>query len=207
MLTLAALVLGSTLTASGAADAASAEPPPLTPLQERRERRRLRMNKIHAIAGIGMEVGAGALHALTGLTFIGHAVSCSDTASECSKGTPVVLFLPVGAVALGWAGATRLAAAREASIWRSPTFWVGTAVPIATLVTLTLVGPDQSTRDGRIAASTAFVAGLVLGNVIQVWGAFTAPPRDAAARTRSLSLAPGCGPTAGGVLCGAFARF
>jgi hypothetical protein len=69
------------------------------------------------------------------------------------------------------------------------------------------VGPDQGTRDGRIVVNTAFVAGFVLGNVIQVWGAFTAPPRDTAAATRSLSLAPGCAPTAGGVVCGALARF
>jgi hypothetical protein len=207
MLTFAALVLGSTLTVAGAADAPSDEQPVITPQQARFERRRSRMAKVHTIAGVGLEVGAGLLHVLTATTFIGHDLSCSGSASECNKGTPIVIFLPVGAIAMGWAGATRLAAAREASIWRSPMFWAGTAVTLATVPAVALLSPGQGSRNGRVAVDAALVTGFVLGNVIQVWGAMTAPPRETAVGTRSLSLTPGCGPTSGGVICGTFARF
>ena len=138
---------------------------------------------------------------MTAWGFIGDDLSC--TGDDCNKGTPVVLCLPAGAIAMGSIGATRLAAGREASIWRSPLFWAGTAVTVLTIpAAVAVTYAFQSERNRRVAADTALVAGFVLGNVIQVWGAFTAPPRAVAAGARPLSLAPGCGPTAGGVVCG-----
>ena len=114
-----------------------------------------------------------------------------------------MLVLPAGAIAMGWIRATRLAAGREASIWRSPVFWAGTAVTVLTIPAAVAVSyAFQNDRNRRVAADTALVAGFVLGNVIQVWGAYTAPPRDVPAGTRPLSVAPGCGPTAGGIVCG-----
>jgi len=216
MVTLAALVIGSALTAAGAVDAPSAEPAPappiVTPLEQRREQRRElrrhRMATIHTVAGIGLEVGAGLFHVLTATTFIGHDLSCAPSDSRCNMGTPIVLFLPAGAIAMGWVGATRLAAGREASIWRSPVFWAGTGVTVATLVIPTVLGAalnsptDQPSQNARVAWDIALVTGFVLGNVIQVWGAYTAPPRDVPAGTRALNLAPGCGPTSGGIVCG-----
>ena len=208
MLTLAALVLGSTLTAAGAADAPSAEEPVITPLQERTERRRRRMLKVHTIAGVGLEIGAGLLHAVTAAAFISDDLSCNGSASECNKGTPIVLFVPIGALAMGGIGATRLAAGREANIWQSPMFWAGTLVTLVTVPVVAVIGFDQDSRNGRVAVDATMVAGFVLGNIMQVWGALTAPPRDAPVGTRSLSLAPACGPTSGGVMCGlTFARF
>jgi hypothetical protein len=37
---------------------------------------------------------------------------------------------------------------------------------------------------------------------MQVWGALTAPPRNVEATTHALRVAPACGPTAGGTVCG-----
>jgi hypothetical protein len=205
MVTLAALVLGATLTTT-AADAPAVEqaPDPPTPRQLRAERHRRRMATIHTVGGVALEVGAGFLHLMTASGFIGHDLSC--TGEACHLGTPVVLFLPAGAVAMGWIGATRLAAGREASIWRSPLFWAGTATTIfGTLAAMEVTGAiagSGETRGKRVAVDTAFVAGLVLGNVLEVWGAFTAPPREPPAGTRPLSVAPACGPTTGGVVCG-----
>ena len=206
MLTLAALVLGSTLAAAGAVDAPSPGPPPepqvLTPRELRAERRRRRMATIHTVAGVGLEIGAGLFHVLTAANFVANDPSCAESGSnrKCN-GTPIVLVLPVGAVAMGWAGATRLAAGREASIWRSPLFWAGTGVTIATYLGTSALSVALNNQSEQVAWG-AIVAGAVLGNVIQVWGAYTAPPRDAAAGTRALSLAPGCGPTSGGMMCG-----
>jgi hypothetical protein len=223
MAMLAALVLVSTLATASAASppdgpaaesAESVEAPVLTPRQARAERHRRRMDTIHTVAGVGMEIGAGLLHVLTATTFIDEELRCGGNAAapECHNGTPVIVFLPAGAIGLGWAGATRLAAGREASIWRSPLFWVGTAVTIATIpVAVGLdraFGSSLNSRNEGVATISALVAGFVIGNVIQVWGAYTAPPRDAPAATRRMSVAPGCAPTSGGVVCGlALANF
>jgi hypothetical protein len=159
------------------------------------------MATIHTVGGVALEIGAGFLHFVTGWGLIGHDLSC--TGDECRLGTPVVLFVPAGAVAMGWIGATRLASGREASIWRSPVFWGGTAVTVLTIpASVAVTYAFQSDRGRRVAFDTAFVTGLVLGNVIQVWGAYTAPPRDLPAGTRPLTVAPGCAPTASGVVCG-----
>ena len=219
MLTLATLVLGSTLATTSAADAPAAaeapaaEQPVVSPLQERTERRRRRMAKIHTVAGVGLEVGAGLLHVLTATTFIGHDSSCNGSDSQCRMGTPIVVFLPAGAITLGWIGAARLAAGREASIWRSPLFWAGTGVTLlaplaAAAVASAMFNAGPGSRNERVAADATIVAGFVLGNVIEVWGAFTAPPRDTPPAARALSLAPGCAPTSGGIVCGlALAHF
>jgi hypothetical protein len=46
------------------------------------------------------------------------------------------------------------------------------------------------------------VAGAIVGTTLQIWGAMIAPPRETKLASRSLHLAPGCGPTSGGVVCG-----
>jgi hypothetical protein len=77
----------------------------------------------------------------------------------------------------------------------------------ATLFVTAALSTGQNTRNDRVALDVAYLAGSVLGNTMQVWGAFTAPARDPAVGTRALSLAPGCAPTAGGFACGALAHF
>lgn len=204
MVTLAALLVGVTLTAAGPADPPVVnplEPPVLTPREQRAERHRRRMATIHTVGGVALEVGAGLFHLLTASAVIGDDPSC--VGDECHRGSPVLVLLPATAIAMGWIGATRLAAGREASIWRSPVFWVGTAVTIVTLpAAVAATYAFQSDRHQRVAGGTTLVAGFVLGNVIQVWGAFTAPPREPPVGPRELSVAPGCAPTAGGIACG-----
>jgi hypothetical protein len=119
----------------------------------------------------------------------------------CNIGTPLVVLLPLSATAAGWVGATRPAAGREASIWRSPVFWAGTATELAAYVVWTL-SSKQRTPDERLTWDTIFLTGAVLGTAMQVWGALVAPPRPVEPNAQSLRLAPGCGPTSGGVLCG-----
>jgi hypothetical protein len=208
MLTLAALVIGSALTAAGPLEPPSTEPPPeppiVTPLQRRTERHRRRMAKVHTIAGFALETGAGLFHLWTAAVLISDDLRCDGSDATCSS-SPMVLALPLTATALGWIGATRFAAARDATIWRSPLFWAGTVVSVTSYLATAAFSLDvnsQNSRDKRLAVDIAFVAGSVLGNVIQVWGAFTAPARDAAAGTRPLSLAPACGAISGGLACG-----
>ncbi len=209
MLTLAALVIGSALTAAGAVDAPSTEPPPeppvVTPLQRRTERHRRRMAKVHTFAGFALETGAGLFHFWTAAVLISDDLRCDGSDATCSSaGSPIVLALPLAATGLGWIGATRFAAARDATIWRSPLFWAGTVVTVTSYIATAAFSLDvnsQNSRDKRLAVDIAFVAGSVIGNVIQVWGAFTAPPRDAAG-TRPLSLAPACGAISAGLACG-----
>src|SRR4029078_7462623 len=154
MTVLAALVLGSTLTAVGGTETPSSEQPAVTPIQQfdsgesavpdpkaaRRDekiaRRRRTMLKLHTIGGVALEVASTGLHALTAAGFIDADANlppegCAAPDMPCKGGTPVVLFIPAGAMATGWIGATRIAAAREASIWRSPLFWGGTAISLA----------------------------------------------------------------------------
>jgi hypothetical protein len=225
MTMLAALVLGSTLMAVGGTETPSTAQPAVTPIQQfdsgesaavppdpraarradRIARRRRTMLKVHLIGGVALEVASTGLHALTAAGFIGADADlppegCAAPDMPC-RGTPIVLFVPVGAMATGWIGATRLAAAREASIWRSPLFWAGTAVSIASWVVPALV-VDGDTRKDRLTVDVVLVAGLVSGTAVQMWGAFLAPPREVKVASGSLHLAPGCGPTSGGVACG-----
>jgi len=207
MIPLAALVLGSSLMVT--ADAA--EPPAPDPRALRRakhaERHRRTMVVVNTVLGVGLELGSALFYVGTADWLIGRDVDlpsdgCQAASKPCDgKGTPVVLLGPVGAIAMGVVGATRLAAAREAAIWRSPTFWAGVSVQLATFMGVFVLGRDD-TRNHKLYSDTAFVAGSALGTVIQVWGGLTAPPRDADAPTHALRLAPACGPTAGGVVCG-----
>jgi hypothetical protein len=226
MTVLAALVLGSTLIAVGGTETPSTAQPAVTPIQQfdsgesaavapdpraarradRIARRRRTMLKVHLIGGVALEVASTGLHALTAVGFIGADADlppegCAAPDMPC-RGTPIVLFVPVGAMATGWIGATRLAAAREASIWRSPLFWAGTAVSIASWVVPALVVNGGDTRKDRLTVDVVLVAGLVSGTAVQMWGAFLAPPREVKVASGSLHLAPGCGPTSGGVACG-----
>lgn len=225
MTVLAALVLGATLTAAGGTETHATEQPAVAPVQpvdpgeaaaatpaatrraQKIARRRRTMLKLHTIGGVALEVASTGLHALTALTFIGADADlppegCAAPDMPC-RGTPIVLMIPAGAVATGWIGATRLAAAREASIWRSPVFWTGTAVSLIAVIPAAAAG-DGMTRNGRLTFDVLAVAGLVSGTAVQMWGAFLAPPREVkvAADASSLHLAPGCGPTSGGVVCG-----
>jgi len=224
MTVLAALVLGSTLTAVGGTETPSSEQPAVTPIQqfdsgesavpdpkaarraEKIARRRRTMLKLHTIGGVALEVASTGLHALTAAGFIDADADlppegCAAPDMPCKGGTPVVLFIPAGAMATGWIGATRIAAAREASIWRSPLFWGGTAISLASWVVPALV-VDGDTRKDRLTVDVVLVAGLVSGTAVQMWGAFLAPPREVKVASGSLHVAPGCGPTSGGVACG-----
>jgi hypothetical protein len=102
------------------------------------------------------------------------SASCEDPKMPCNIGTPLVVLLPLSATAAGWVGATRPAAGREASIWRSPVFWAGTATELAAYVVWTL-SSKQRTPDERLTWDTIFLTGAVLGTAMQVWGALVAP--------------------------------
>jgi hypothetical protein len=223
MATLAALVLGSGLTIlAGSAKASpadqpvvAAEPPPSPDgdaIERRRsaaaERRRQRRIGFNIIVGGALELGAGLLYVGTS-GFISRdlkltSAGCDAPDQPCRIGTPVVLLIPGSATALGVLGATRLAAAREANVWRSPMFWAGSAVSVAAYLAWGATG-DLKTRNERLTWDTTFLAGAVLGTAMQVWGALIAPRRDAepAPGARSLHAAPGCGATSGhAIVCG-----
>src|SRR5262245_46580391 len=188
MTALAALVLGSTLMAAGgsetpsteqidSAEQAEAAPAP-DPKAERRAaevaRRRRTMLTLHKIGGVALEVASTGLHAMTAAMFIDADADlpregCAAPDMPCKGGTPVVLFVPMGAMATGWIGATRIAAAREASIWRSPLFWGGTAVSLASWVVPAVV-VHGDTRKDRLTIDVVLVAGLVSGTAVQLWG-------------------------------------
>jgi hypothetical protein len=55
-------------------------------------------------------------------------------------------------------------------------------VTIANFVAVSALSSRQDTRNERVAWDATFVAGSVIGNVMQVWGAFTAPPRGGPSR-------------------------
>jgi hypothetical protein len=206
MMSLAALFLGSSLMVT--ADAV--EPPPPDPRALKRvrhaERHRRTMVAVNTLLGVGLELGSALFYAETGAWLIGRDVDlpsdgCHAASKPCYIGTPVVLLFPVGAIGMGAFGATRLAAAREAAIWRSPVFWAGVGVQLATLSGIVAFGGD-ATRNQQLYSDTAFIAGSAIGTVMQVWGALTAPPRNVEATTHALRVAPACGPTAGGAVCG-----
>jgi hypothetical protein len=210
MTALAALVLGSALTvAAGAVDPPPPDPPPdprALKRAARAERRRRTMAAVHTIVGVGLELGSALFYAATVDGLIGRDVDlpsdgCDAASKPCAGGTPVVLAFPVGAIAMGAVGATQLAAAREAVIWRSPMFWTGVFVQFGTFVVVGGLGPAE-TRNQQLFRDTTFIAGSVIGTVLQVWGAATAPPRDVAPAAHALHVAPACGPTAGGMMCG-----
>ena len=116
-----------------------------------------------------------------------------------------MLVFPVGAIGLGWAGATFLAAGRDASIWRSPLFWAGTGVQLATTVAGSVVAGRADSRNQQLVGDTIFLAGALAGTVMEVWGAGTAPLRhleNVQPVAHAPRFAPACGPTAGGVVCG-----
>jgi len=209
MTSLAALVLASALTVTaGAVDALPPDPPPdprALKRAQRAERRRRTMAAVHTIVGVGLELGSALFYAETALWLIGRDVDlpsdgCQAASNPCGGGTPVVLAFPLGAIAMGVVGATQLSAGREAAIWDSPIFWAGAGVQLATLVVV--VGLDTKTRNQQLAADTTFIGGLVIGTVLQVVGAATAPPRDVESVAHAPRLAPACAPTAGGVMCG-----
>ena len=152
MTTLVALVLAASLTAttgvsgqvgapSGPEPAAetSAAPAP-QPEPDRAAINRMKRSKerraaINLVGGMLLELGAGLLYVGT-YGFIDRDLQltsegCNAPDMPCRGGTPVVLLIPAGAVAMGWAGANRFAASREANIWRSPVFWLGTGTLVA----------------------------------------------------------------------------
>src|SRR4051812_22392900 len=102
MVTLAVLVVGSTL-AAGGADPPAVQPLPAAPIfpprEQRAERHRRRMASVHTVEGVALESGASLLHLLTAWSFIGHDLSC--TGDDCKTGTPVALLLPAAAIAMG----------------------------------------------------------------------------------------------------------
>jgi hypothetical protein len=209
MTALAALVLGSALTVT----ASGVDPPPPDPppdpralrRAERAERRRRTMATVHTAVGVGLEVGSALFYAVTAESWIGRDVDlpgdgCRAASKPCG-GTPVVLLFPVGAVAMGAGGATQLAAGREAAFWRSPMFWTGEGVQVGTLVGVAVLGRDN-TRNQQLFSDTALLTGAVIGTVLQVWGAATAPPRHLESIAHAPHVAPACGPTAGGMMCG-----
>jgi hypothetical protein len=217
MTTLAALVLASSLTAvtgpAGGVEAPSGEEPAVAPAPKtepdraelKRRRSRERRSGLNLVGGMLLEVGAGLLYVGTS-GFIDRdlqltSAGCDAPDMPCRIGTPVVLLIPAGAVAMGWAGANRFAASREANIWRSPVFWLGTG----TLVASTLMWAFTSnlpTRNERLASDTTLLVGGVVGTSIQIWGAFSAPLREEKPAARALHLLPGCTPTSGGAVCG-----
>jgi hypothetical protein len=218
MMPLAALVFGSSLiVTAGPVD--PVDPPPPDPRAVKRaaraERRRHTMAVVKTVTGVGMEVGSALLYLVTADSLIARDVNlppagCSapdkpPAQRPCYAGTPVVLLFPVGAVGLGWAGATFLAAGRDASIWRSPLFWAGTGVQLATSALAIVVAGRADTRNQQLFADTTFIAGALAGTVMEVWGAGTAPLRHVETVEtveHAPRLAPACGPTAGGVVCG-----
>jgi hypothetical protein len=205
MTPLAALVLGSSLTAMTGGAGAPSEGQPVVAPSRRSERSRQRREAVNTVVAIGLEVGAT-------LFYIGAADSirsdlqltsagCNAPDQPCRLGTPVALLIPVSGMVMGAAGAARIAAAREANIWRSGLFWVGTATEVVAFG-VSLAGTNQDTRNQRVARDTTLVAGAIVGTTLQIWGAMIAPPRETKLASRSLHLAPGCGPTSGGVVCG-----
>ena len=216
MMPLAVLVLGSSLMATaGPVDAV--DPPPPDPRAVKRalrvERRRHTMAVVKTVTGVAMEVGSALLYWGTADWLIGRDINLPPAGCNapdkppvqrpCYTGTPVVLVFPVGAIGLGWAGATFLAAGRDASIWRSPLFWAGTGVQLATSALAAVVAGD--TRNQQLFADTTFIAGALAGTVLEVWGAGAAPlrhPEIVHPVAHTPRFAPGCAPTAGGVVCG-----
>ena len=207
---LAALVLGASLTATApeaapATPPASQAPPDRAEIERaRQERRRRRDTKVNFAGGVGLEVGAGLFYLLT-VTVIddlrGPRPSCDAAANTCGTGSPIAIIPPLAAPALGALGAVRLAAAREANIWRAPLFWEGAAVQFAAYATL-FIPVDRAHPTERLAWNAVFLTGAVLGTAMQVWGAAVAAPRQSEAKSRSLGVAPGCQPTSGGLVCG-----
>jgi hypothetical protein len=206
---LAAMVLGSAFTlTAGAVDSPPPDPPPdprALRRAERVERRRRRMATVHTVVGVGLEVGSALFYLVTADSWIGRDVDlpsdgCRAASNPCG-GTPVVLLFPAGAIAMGAVGATQLAAARDAAIWRSPMFWTGVGVQLGTLVGIGVLGRGDS-RNRQLFSDTAFIAGSVIGTVLQVWGSATAPPRHVEPIAHAPHIAPACGPTAGGMVCG-----
>lgn len=189
---------------TGGAGEASEGPPVVAPTR-RAERSRQRRKAVNTVVAIGLEIGATLFYVSTAdgirsdlqLTSAG----CNAPDQPCRLGTPVAVLIPVSGMVMGGAGAERMAAARDANIWGSPLFWVGTATEVLAFG-VSLSGTNQDTRNQRLARDTILVAGAVVGTTLQIWGAMSAPPREAKLASRSLRLAPGCGPTAGGVMCG-----
>jgi len=221
MTTLAVLVLGSISTVmAGEIDVPPAQQPAVAPEQQpppaaddaerdrraraRIERRKQRHVAFNLLAGIGLEAGAALFYVGTG-GFIQRdldltSAGCDAPDNPCG-GPPTVLLIPGSATALGVLGATRFAAARDAALWRSPVFWAGTFVEASAYVVWAATGYLR-TRSERLTWDTTFLATAVVGTGMQVWGALIAPPRDAEPAAHALHLAPGCAPTAGGVVCG-----
>jgi hypothetical protein len=207
-------VAASSGAASSGAEAPSVPEPAVAPAPQqepdRAKIKRMKRSKelragINLVGGIGLEVGAALLYLGTygfiarDLTLTGAGCDAPDM--PCRIGTPVVLLIPAGAIAMGWAGASRFAASREANLWRSPVFWVGTA----TLVAATLLWGSTAhlpTRNERLVSDSTLLVGGVLGTSFQIWGAFSAPLRETPPAAHSLCLAPGCTPTPGGAVCG-----
>jgi len=208
MTSLAALVLGSALTVTaGAVDALPPAPPPdprALKRAQRAERRRHTMAVVHTVVGVGLEIGAALFYAETAIWFFGDddmpSSGCQGGSNSCGGGTPAVLLFPVGAIAMGVVGATQLSAGREAAIWNSPIFWAGAGVQLATLVFAAGFATDPGNH--KLAADTTFIVGSLVGTVLQVVGAATAPPRDVEVVAHAPRVTPACGPTAGGMMCG-----
>jgi hypothetical protein len=205
MTPLAVLVLGSSLMAVADGAAAPSEAQPVVAPARRSERSRQRREAVNTVVAIGLEFAATLFYISTADSLRSDlqltSAGCNAPDQPCRVGTPVALLIPVSGMVMGAAGAGRIAAAREANIWRSPLFWFGTAVEVAGFVG-SLAGADQATRNQRLAQDATLVAGCIVGTTLQIWGAMIVPPREAKVASRSPHLLPGCGPTSGGIVCG-----
>ena len=154
--------------------------------------------------GAAMEVGSGLFYGLTAASVFGSDLHPSDASADASQrsvdGNVAIVFLPIAATALGFGGATCLASGRETAYWRSPLFWSGAAVEIAAYGALMIGGAHH--RTGELVGRSISMAASVLGTVMEVWGAMTAPPRDLRPSAQALRIVPGCGLGPNAVVCG-----
>jgi hypothetical protein len=203
MTSLAAIVLASTL---ATAPAGTDEPAPDQPLARpapKKQEKKLRSS----MGGIFLEFGAAMAYLMAGTALIDRdlhmpSAGCDASDNTCELATPVALFFTTGAAAMGWVGASRYARANDANMYYSPIFWAGTARLAGSLV-VAYVGSNNHGKDAQLAWDTAYLGTSILGTVLQLVGALTAPPREADPLDYSFRLVPACGPTGtGGLVCG-----
>ena len=190
--------------AAALSEAPSEAPPVVAPVR-RSERSRQRREAVNTVVAIGLEFGATLFYISTSDSIRSDlqltSAGCNAPDQPCRLGTPVALLIPLSGMVMGAAGAERIAAAREANVWSSPLFWVGTATEVFAFG-VSLSGTNQDTRNQRLARDTILVAGAIVGTTLHIWGPMSAPPREAKLASRSLHLAPGLRTEPGGVMCG-----
>jgi len=209
MTSLVALVLGSSLMAAAEPAQVSEEDSSVeTESHVRPERESTRTRQARARAGMAvgtmLEVGSLFFHLVDSSLVVRDLkmsnAGCNGPDDPC-EGAPFLALIPAGAITMGWIGAARFAAGREADLTDSTLFWVGTSVEAAASL-VWLVTWDYRSRDARLAADST-VAGLAfVGTVLQVWGALAGPTRKQASSPRAVHWVPGCVPAAGGLACG-----